>query len=239
MTFNADIKQFRTPADLATYLEGLPRPGWVTGSCYHNTYRPTEAQWAGLATMKSMRADYVARGWTSGPHFYLAVGSPNPANDGIWMMTPPTSPGTHAGPCNSARFGIEVVGDFQTRAPSLPQQQLLIDTLVVLHRWAGLGPSLMAHRDCMPGRTCPGNAFYGIKPQLIAQLTARLAQAGAYFVRHTQAIFEAPAPDARVALNDAAELIAGTEILIDEVKNGWCHLTDARGFVPVGVLSKL
>lgn len=186
-----------------------------------------------------MEAGYKAKGWTSGPHCFLAVGSPNAKNDGVWVMTSPTVPGTHAGACNAVRFGVENVGDFQKKPPSLPQQQLLIDTLVVLHSWAGIGPDLNSHRDCMTGRTCPGNAFYGLLPKLRAALAARLAQAGAYRVRHTQAIFEAPAPDARIAVNDTAELAAGTEILIDEVKAGWCHLSDGRGFVPAGVLTRL
>lgn len=241
MAFNSINKQFRTAADLRGWLASQPVPDWPgenpRGSTLHNTYRPTEMQWLGLKSMQSMQAGYVAKGWTSGPHFYLALGSPNPANDGIWCMTPPTSPGTHGVTCNVSHFGVEVVGDFQKKAPSLPQQVLILDTLVALHRWAGLGPLLNAHRDCVK-RTCPGDAFYAIIPGLRAQFAARLAGAGKYAVRHTQAIFEAPRPDAPVALADTARIIEGQVIDIDEVKLGWGHLASAVGFVPMGVLSK-
>lgn len=188
--------------------------------------------------MASMQKTYEARGWTSGPHCYLALGCPRETDSGIWVMTPPTSPGTHAGDCNDHRFGIEVVGDFQSKAPSLPQQLLLIDTLVALHRWAGLGAVLNAHRDCMQ-RTCPGDAFYALLPSLRLRLAERLNQAGIYVVRHTQAIFESPSPAGKVALNDTARAPEGSRVDIDEVKNGWCHLRSGLGFLPLGVLTRM
>jgi hypothetical protein len=175
MSFNSEIRQFPDVVAFAAYLGRLPRPTWgVRGSTYHNTYRPTEAQWRGLASMDSMQDGYEAKGWTAGPHAYLACHSPNPKHDGIWTMTPPTSPGVHGVTCNSTHFGIEVVGDFQDKPPSAAQQQLLIDTVAMLHRWARLGAVLNAHRDCVE-RTCPGDAFYQIKPQLQARLQQALA----------------------------------------------------------------
>jgi hypothetical protein len=172
--FISDIRQFPDVIALAAYLGRLARPTWgVRGSTYHNTYIPTEAQWRGLASMDSMQAGYEAKGWTAGPHFYLALHSPNPKHDGIWQMTPPTSAGVHGVTCNSTHFGIEVVGDFQAKPPSVAQQQLLIDVIAVLHRWARLGAILNAHRDCVQ-RTCPGDAFYVLKPQLQQRLALAL-----------------------------------------------------------------
>ena len=242
MSFASDIRQFSLKT-FADYLGSLPVPDWPgtgnpKGSTGHNTYRPTEAQWAGRASMLSMQAGYIAKGWTAGPHFFLALGSPNPKNDGIWQMTPPTVPGVHGVTCNPGYFGIELVGDFQRNAPSLAQQQLLVDVLVLLHRWAGIGPVFNMHRDCVQ-RTCPGDAFYALKPRIIANLTARLNRAGDYLVQHTQAVFGAPAPDARVALAGTAEVGMGSVIAIDEVKNGWAHLANHVGFVPVGILEKV
>lgn len=64
--------------------------------------------------------------------------------------------------------------------------------------------------------------------------------AGIYHVNHTQVIFEAPAPDARIALNGTAMLWADTEADIDEVAHGgWAHLRNHVGFVPVGVLTRV
>lgn len=173
MAFTSINRQF-TLDTFAAWLASLPRQSWPRGSTYHNTYIPTEAQWQGKATMDGMQASYVAKGWTTGPHIFLALHSPNPAHNGIWVMTPPLYPGTHAGVCNADHFGIEVVGDFHMAPPSAAQQQLLIDVLTVLHRWAKLGPALDAHRDCMPGRTCPGDAFYALKGTLQQRLAAAL-----------------------------------------------------------------
>jgi hypothetical protein len=244
MSFISDIRQF-TLATFADYLASLPPPDWPgvgnpRGSTGHNTYIPTVAQWRGKASMESMIATYTAKSppWDRGPHFYLALGSPNPKNDGIWQMTPPTIPGIHGVTCNPSHFGIELVGNFQSRAPSLPQQQLLINVLVLLHTWAHIGAVFNMHRDCV-ARTCPGDAFYALKPQLIAQLAARLNHAGPYRVCHPQAIFEAPRPDARVALNDQAEVHTGDTVIIDEVKAGWAHLANHVGFVPLGILERL
>src|SRR6476469_1533450 len=118
MAFNAINRQFTSAAEFAAWLAVQPRPDWPIGSVLHNTFRPTESQWAGLASMRSMQATYEAKGWTSGPHCYLAVGSPFAANDGIWVMTPPMDRGTHAGQCNATRWGIELVGDFAIKPPS-------------------------------------------------------------------------------------------------------------------------
>jgi hypothetical protein len=177
MSFDADIRQFLTPGAFATYLAGLSPFSWrAVGSTIHNTYIPNEAQWHGKTTMLAMQADYVGRGWTAGPHLYLASGAPNPQDDGIWQMTPPAHQGIHAGPCNDSRYGIEVVGDFQAKPWSSAQRTLLLDTLDVLHTWAGLAADINGHRDCMLGRTCPGNAAYAALPALKSDLAARLAR---------------------------------------------------------------
>lgn len=174
MPFSSINRQFKTLDAFTAYLATLTRPTWgVVGSTYHNTYRPTEAQWRGLASMRSMQATYVQKGWSSGPHCYLALHSPQAADNGIWVMTEPIRPGTHGVTCNPTHFGIEVVGDFQSKPPSPAQQQLLIDVVAALHRWAGLGPVLNAHRDCVP-RTCPGDAFYALKAQLQQRLASVL-----------------------------------------------------------------
>lgn len=178
MAFNSVNRQFPALDQFAAYLATLPSPDWPganpVGSTYHNSYIPNITQWRGLASMRSMQATYEAKGWTAGPHLFLARGAPNAAHDGVFVMTPPTSPGVHSPSCNGARFGVELVGDFQNNAPTVAQQQLLIDTLVLLHRWARLGPNLNAHRDCDP-RTCPGDAFYAIKTSLQTRFAAALA----------------------------------------------------------------
>jgi N-acetyl-anhydromuramyl-L-alanine amidase AmpD len=64
--------------------------------------------------------------------------------------------------------------------------------------------------------------------------------AGIYRVRHTQAVFEAPTPDAKVALNDGALVYAGATVDIDEIAHGgWAHLRNGVGFVPSGILTRV
>ena len=165
---------FPDMASFAAWLTTQSPLDWApVGSTYHNTFTPDESQWRGHASMTNMAGFYAAKGWTTGPHLFLASGT---AHDGIWVMAPPTMPGTHAGACNSTRFGIEVVGDFDQRLMTRAQLMLLTQAATALHRWANLGPDIVAHRDCMPGRTCPGNAAYVQKPIIQAMLSAALTR---------------------------------------------------------------
>lgn len=231
MAFDSTILRFATAAEYAAYLSAFPAPrwpdGWPIGSTIHNTYKPAEADWRGNASMISMRGTYIAKGWDSGPHVYVAVGSAQAAWDGIWQMTPPIRPGTHAGACNGGRFGIEVVGDFQARHWTTPQRQLLLDTLVALHRWAGIGPDIVGHRDCMAGRTCPGQAAYEDLPQLRADLAGRLTQLRTGTVRGA-AVYQQ-----RDGAGPVARYLApGDLVTIDrDYGDGIVHLADGSGFL--------
>jgi N-acetylmuramoyl-L-alanine amidase/Mannosyl-glycoprotein endo-beta-N-acetylglucosaminidase len=152
---------FPDPDAFRAWLNNQPAPLWTPiGSTYHNTYSPDESQWRGHASMQSMATFYAAKGWTTGPHCYCASGT---SADGIFVMCPPWLEGIHAGPCNSKRFGLEVVGNFQDRPMSHEQLVLLSETAAALHDWQQLGADIVAHRDCMPGRTCPGDSAYAQK----------------------------------------------------------------------------
>lgn len=63
---------------------------------------------------------------------------------------------------------------------------------------------------------------------------------GVYTVRHSQAVFESPEPDGKIANNDTAVLAVGQRVEIDEVAHGgWAHLRSGLGFVPIGVLRRI
>jgi N-acetylmuramoyl-L-alanine amidase-like protein len=162
MPFDINIIHWPTIAAFNAYLLGVPRPKWCQGLTNHNTYKPNELTWLGSASMWSMRATYVAKGWQSGPHLYLCAHAKNPAHTGIWQMTPINHPGTHAGPCNDDHLGIESVGDFDAHIPTAEQYTLLLTVnLLILRHW-GLPPEKVnVHNECMPGRTCPGKFLTG------------------------------------------------------------------------------
>lgn len=231
MSFDSTILRFANAAEYAAYLSAFPLPQWPAGrpvgSTIHNTYKPAEIDWRGNASMLAMRGEYMRKGWDSGPHVYVAVGSPQAAWDGVWQMTPPIRPGTHAGACNSGRFGIEVVGDFQSRHWSPAQRALLLDTLTALHRWAGCGPDIVGHRDCMSGRTCPGQCAYDDLPQLRADLTGRLHSLQTLTVRGA-AVYQDRACVGPVALY----LAPGEQVVIDvDYGDGVVHLANGAGFM--------
>ncbi len=61
-----------------------------------------------------------------------------------------------------------------------------------------------------------------------------------YRVGFSQAVFEAPRGDGAIALNRTAVLAAGQQVDIDEVRSdGWGHLSNGLGFVPVSILERL
>lgn len=251
MTFINANRRFASVAELEAYLHTQPPPAWgVIGSTYHNTYHPDEDEWAGHASMLSMQHTYATKNppWDRGPHLYLAAGT---RFNGIWMMTPPTMPAVHGVTCNKNHFGLEVVGNFQSHPMSPDQQELLLGTVVVLHRWARIGPELNAHRDCV-ARTCPGDAAYAQKPLLRAELARRLVihvnptyriRAGVLYAN----IRQGPGTNFPVALNGQAKLwpgdrFEGDKIISGEVINGdgrWVHLADGRGFVSATLVEGL
>lgn len=55
---------------------------------------------------------YNSRGWTSGPHIFIAP-------DGIWLFTPIEEKGTHGGPeASKQSIGIEIVGRYYDEPPT-------------------------------------------------------------------------------------------------------------------------
>jgi hypothetical protein len=227
MAFDAQIIHWPTIAAFAAHLQGVPRPKWCTGLTNHNTYIPNEKQWRGMASMLSMKQTYIGKGWSAGPHLYLAADAPNPADRGIWQMTPLGNQGVHAGACNTNRLGVENVGDFDARPPTDDQYTLLITVnLLILQAW-GLSPSSVnVHRDCIPGRTCPGK--YLTSEQIRIDLSkppppiTKRYQVKPVMISQRQ---EGGAPYAGV-------LQPGDIVTVDKwYTNGYVHLQDGRGFV--------
>lgn len=231
--FDAQFAHWPTLDAFVQYLGTIPRPAWCHGATVHNTYIPNEYQWRGLASMQSMRATYIGKGWSAGPHLYLAAEAPDPADRGIWQMTPLTHPGVHAGPCNASRIGIENVADWNARPPSPAQRDLLRGVLLALLRLWGLPPDAVnVHNECMPGRTCPGRYLTG------AALRADLAQPAPappawrkYRIREATTVLTARAGDAPLAPGPC-RLAPGQIVNVGDVTNGWLWVSDRETTAP-------
>ncbi|HEU5089479.1 MAG TPA: hypothetical protein VFT99_18610, partial [Roseiflexaceae bacterium] len=187
---------FPNVRSLAAWLATLPRPTWgAIGSTLHNTYIPNRLQWRGHDSMRSMAVTYARKGWSTGPHLYLASGT---AYDGIFVMCPPTQPGIHGVTCNRDRFGIENVDDWNLHQPTEAQKRLFVEVAATLHSWAGIGADVNGHCDCVP-RTCPGQFGYAALPELRTRLAMML---------NTTRLEPDPRPGALAPYADESPLLA-------------------------------
>lgn len=164
MSFAADIRQWKTieefKAHLAAHDPAIAE--WATGIIVHHTYRPLQSQWQGRQTMEGLKNYYISLGWDAGPHLFIAKNSPNPADDGIWQLTPLNMVGIHAGVCNSHNWGIEVVGDYDAKPWDDVTRSLVVNTCAALNEWRSIvvnANTLKGHRDCNSPKTCPGKAI--------------------------------------------------------------------------------
>jgi hypothetical protein len=161
MTFAWTPKQWHTVEAFATYVSTLSKPAWVEGVTLHHTLVPVPTQWRGLASMESLGTYYrVTKGWGAGPHLFLCIGAPNPFDDGIFLGTPLATPGVHAGACNSSRWGIEVVGNFDRLGWSPRLKDLVYRVVLELADLGGFEPGdTNGHRECLANKSCPGAAI--------------------------------------------------------------------------------
>lgn len=129
-------------------------PRWAAGLTIHHTYRPTAAQWRGQRSMDVLGRYYRAKGWSGGPHLFVAP-------DGLWVGTPLALQGVHGTACNKDRIGIEIVGDFDV-APWPPDLQARVLALsVALLHWLRADERMVnGHRECPSKKSCPGRAIH-------------------------------------------------------------------------------
>lgn len=161
------IEEWR--AYVAGYQFGSLRPTKVV---LHHTWRPTIAQWRGLATMRGMQRYYAGKGWTSAPHIYVGP-------DGIWLFTPMKDIGIHAGAGNGSlragwySIGVEMVGDYDRERPSGAIWDATKAVLGGLAARLGrdIATLLAFHRDYSP-KSCPG---WAVTKRWVLEEAARYA----------------------------------------------------------------
>ncbi len=123
----------------------------------HHTWRPTLAQWNGLSTMRGMQRFYAGKGWGSAPHIYVGP-------DGIWLFTPMSRIGIHAGTGNGSlragwySIGLEMVGNYDKVRPSGAVWEYSRVVMGSLSRRLGIPPRRLIsfHRDYTSQKSCPG-----------------------------------------------------------------------------------
>lgn len=150
---------------------------WARGVVVHHTYRPLPSQWHGLKSIAGLKEYYLAKEWDAGPHLFICTGATNPADDGIFQLTPLNMRGIHATYANSAYWGIEVVGDYDGMPWSNATASMVYGTIRALFGWRGLSfdttitmhlnrtgktetytlPAVIGHREVpYTVKSCPG-----------------------------------------------------------------------------------
>lgn len=119
----------------------------------HHTWRPTVKDWQGYSTFMGIKKYYEGKGWSKGPHIFIAP-------DGIWLMTDMQKDGYHAGVKGNFRsIGIEVVGDYdyvKWENPIKDYALFVIDKL--MNRLGLTNEDIKFHRDYST-KSCPGHAI--------------------------------------------------------------------------------
>lgn len=154
---------------VASYNFGQIPPSRIV---LHHTWKPTVAEWRGVASMKGMQNYYRGLGWTAAPHLYVAP-------DKIWLATPMSEVGIHAGSGNSGNWngswsysiGIELVGNYDSKRPSGLLWEQAKAVMAGLAKRLGIDPPQLIyfHRD-FSTKSCPGWAI--TKDWVWAEVTA-------------------------------------------------------------------
>lgn len=152
-----------TLPELQAHIDKMKFDKWrPNGMVVHNTGIPSLKQWHqvdGPTRIKNL-TNYFRnqRGWTSGPHAFVA-------DDFVWLFTPFNMPGTHSPSWNGTKLGIEMVADFATEddesGGGLKVKLNTVALFGMLHRKLGIDPeTIKLHKeDTRTTHDCPGKNF--------------------------------------------------------------------------------
>ncbi len=154
------IDRMLSVADWLNYVASYDfGPVAPTRVVLHHTWSPTVEQWAGLRSLQGIQRYYAGLGWTAGPHMFVGP-------DGVWLATPMSQIGIHAGVGNSGMIngrlwysiGLEMVGDYDRARPSGALWENVKAVLGGLSRRLNIAPHQLIsfHRDYTNQKSCPG-----------------------------------------------------------------------------------
>jgi len=213
-----------TPEEFKKYVENkffgfLPANKIVL----HHTSSPTPEQWGGVQTIINLNNYYDSKGWTTGPHLFIAP-------DGIWLFTDMRKNGTHAGSGNWRSIGIEMVGNYQTQKPTGIIWDYTLFAITTLNERLKLNPEdIKFHRDFM-ATDCPGKAVekswiidelknYKIIPDYL--LVKEKTKKSVFFVRNN---VKYPIPDWDTFMfyweNRQKDIVTLSENELNQIKTG-------------------
>lgn len=141
---NLNLKEFESYVKTNSFSPNDPNKLVI-----HHTWKPTKESWAGERTLIGIKNHYEAKGWSAGPHLFIA-------EDGIWLFTPMYREGVHAGVLNANSIGIEVVGDYDDKVWSGETLNNAVGAIRILMGHLNLSlDDIYFHRD-VSAKTCPG-----------------------------------------------------------------------------------
>lgn len=170
----------RTREESWLYLATLKWSDWKpSGITLHNTAAPTLEQWAESgpkhdARIRNLESYYEGElGWHAGPHWFISRSFIN------WFSNP-LLPGVHSRCFNSTRFGIEMVGDYNTEEFNSGDGAQVRDNAVfwiaaLNNRFGFKAEDLTFHVECkQDNHDCPGRKV--VKADVIARVVAEMAR---------------------------------------------------------------
>jgi hypothetical protein len=143
----------------------------ITSVHLHHTWRPTRAQFRGLATIEGMRNYHIGLKWDDIAQ-HLTIDPMGTAWTGRNWNLPPASQSGKNGKPDAGPFMIEIVGDFDEGRDVLDgEQRASVHTIVagILEEY-GLDATkhVHFHRDLGSPKTCPGSGVD--KKRLISEI---------------------------------------------------------------------
>jgi hypothetical protein len=252
------------PDFVVIHNSAIPDASWARYRTDGSTWWDRDESGLSETTIKNKRNKqldgiknyYKALGWPAGPHLFID-------ERWIWLFTPLRQVGIHAAEGNSYTVGgrlhysvgVEMIGYFG-RSTYHPQQSVLLRaaltairnrwrtfdfvyTAAPLHRPDLHRGGISLHRDYNKP-ACPAAA---ITPEYVVSVLNAKPPAPPtppllrYRLKAPAAIFETPTPRGPIALGGGAVLAKGEVVELDEIRSdGWGHLKNGVGFLPVAVL---
>lgn len=185
---NTPLKLSFTPAEFAVYVEKLKPSKFIDtgvpieGATLHNTWMPDLKRVQGYLDTKKWTAEqlidnwwvsYRKMKWRSGPHIFIFP------NGKIYVATDLLMRGTHSPSYNRARWGIEIIGDYDKEILPDDMRALTIHAFAVL--FFALGIKATANNFAFHGedpktshKACPGKNI-GTKTKWISDINAAIA----------------------------------------------------------------